>query len=51
MTIDKSLIKSFVKTTERGAYGASMFRGKNDKIEGKVRGKMIKYMVKSDFRW
>ena len=32
MTIDKSLIKSFVKTTERGAYGASMFRGKNDKI-------------------
>ena len=32
MTIDKSLIKSFVKTTERGAYGASLFRGKNDKI-------------------
>ena len=32
MTIDKSLIKSFVKNTERGAYGASMFRGKNDKI-------------------
>jgi fructose-1,6-bisphosphatase II / sedoheptulose-1,7-bisphosphatase len=32
MTIDKSLIKSFVKTTERGAYGASMFSGKNDKI-------------------
>jgi len=32
MTIDKSLIKSFVKTTERGAYGASMFKGKNDKI-------------------
>ena len=32
MTIDKSMIKSFVKTTERGAYGASMFRGKNDKI-------------------
>jgi len=32
MTIDKSLIKSFVKTTERGAYGASMFIGKNDKI-------------------
>ena len=32
MTIDKSFIKSFVKTTERGAYGASMFRGKNDKI-------------------
>ena len=32
MTIDKFLIKSFVKTTERGAYGASMFRGKNDKI-------------------
>ena len=32
MTIDKSLIKSFVKTTERGAYGASLFKGKNDKI-------------------
>jgi len=32
MTIDKSLIKSFVNTTERGAYGASMFKGKNDKI-------------------
>jgi fructose-1,6-bisphosphatase II / sedoheptulose-1,7-bisphosphatase len=32
MTINKDLIKSFVKTTERGAYGASMFRGKNDKI-------------------
>ena len=32
MTIDKSFIKYFVKTTERGAYGASMFRGKNDKI-------------------
>ena len=32
MTIDKSLIESFVKTTERGAYGASLYRGKNDKI-------------------
>jgi len=32
MSIDKSLIKHFVKTTERGAYGASLFRGKNDKI-------------------
>ena len=32
MTIDKSLIDLFVKTTERGAYGASLFKGKNDKI-------------------
>lgn len=32
MNIDKNLIKFFVKTTERGAYGASMFKGKNDKI-------------------
>ena len=32
MTLDKSLIESFVKTTERGAYGASLHRGKNDKI-------------------
>ena len=32
MTIDKSLIDLFVKTTERGAYGASLFKGINDKI-------------------
>jgi len=32
MSLDKSLIESFVKTTERGAYGASLFKGKNDKI-------------------
>ena len=32
MIIDKSLIHSFVKTTERAAYGASLFKGKNDKI-------------------
>ena len=32
MIIDKSFINSFVKTTERGAYGASIFKGKNDKI-------------------
>ena len=32
MTLDRSLIKSFVKTTERAAYGASIHRGKNDKI-------------------
>ena len=32
MIIDKILIDSFVKTTERAAYGASLFRGKNDKI-------------------
>ena len=32
MIIDKSLINSFAKTTGRGAYGASVFIGKNDKI-------------------
>ena len=32
MTINKLLIDSFIKTTERGAYGASLFVGKNDKI-------------------
>jgi len=32
MIIDKSFIQSFVKTTEWGAYGASLFKGKNDKI-------------------
>ena len=32
MTINKALINSFIKTTEKGAYGASLYRGKNDKI-------------------
>ena len=32
MNIDKNQINSFIKTTERAAYGASFFRGKNDKI-------------------
>ncbi len=32
MNIDKALTKVFAKTTERGAYGASIFKGKNDKI-------------------
>jgi len=32
MTIDKSFIDSFAKSTARAAYGASLFRGKNDKI-------------------
>ena len=32
MIIDKKLINSFVKTTERAAYGASIYKGKNDKI-------------------
>jgi len=30
-TIDKILIQSFIKTTERAAYGASLYKGKNDK--------------------
>ena len=32
MTIDKSLISSFDRSTERAAYGASLHKGKNDKI-------------------
>ena len=32
MSIDKTFINSFAKATERGAYGASTFKGKNDKI-------------------
>jgi len=32
MTIKKDLINSFAHATERGAYGASLFIGKNDKI-------------------
>ena len=32
MIIDKNLIESFAKTTQRAAYGASLFKGKNDKI-------------------
>jgi len=32
MPIDKKFISSFVKVTERAAFGASLYRGKNDKI-------------------
>ena len=32
MVISKIFIESFVKATERGAYGASTFKGKNNKI-------------------
>jgi len=32
MIINKSFIDPFVKTTSRGAFGASIYRGKNDKI-------------------
>ena len=32
MIIDKTLIKSFTKATERAAYGASLFKGKGDKV-------------------
>ena len=32
MDIDETLIKPFVNATERGAYGASLYKGKNDKI-------------------
>ena len=32
MVISKNLIGSFVRATERAAYGASLYRGKDDKI-------------------
>ena len=32
MNIDKEIINSFVRVTERSAYGASIYKGKNDKI-------------------
>ena len=32
MIIDKIFIESFTKTTERAAYGASIFKGKGDKV-------------------
>jgi len=32
MSINKALIESFVRSTERAAYGASLYKGKNDKI-------------------
>ena len=32
MIIDKVFIKPFSMATERAAYGASLFKGKNDKI-------------------
>ena len=32
MCIEKTFINSFVRATEMGAYGASLYKGKNDKI-------------------
>ena len=32
MIIDKTFIKFFTKATERAAYGASLFKGKGDKV-------------------
>ena len=32
MVIDKTLINSFAHSTERAAYGASIFKGKNNKL-------------------
>ena len=32
MVINKNLVGSFVRATERAAYGASLYRGKGDKI-------------------
>ena len=32
MNIDKNLIASFIRSTEMAAYGASLFKGKNDKF-------------------
>ena len=32
MNIDKSFIELFANSTQRGAYGASLHKGKNDKF-------------------
>ena len=32
MVVNKNLVSSFVRATERAAYGASLYRGKADKI-------------------
>ena len=32
MTINKSFINSFLRSTERAAYGAALYKGKNDKV-------------------
>ena len=32
MGIDKRFIEAFTRATLRGAYGASLLKGKNDKI-------------------
>ena len=32
MFIDKDFINSFIRSTERAAYGASLYKGKNDKV-------------------
>ena len=32
MNIDEKFVKLFARTTERAAYGASLYKGKNDKI-------------------
>ena len=32
MDINKAFVDSFIKVSERGAYGASLHKGKNDKI-------------------
>lgn len=33
MLINKNLINSFIRATERAAYGASLFKGLNDKTQ------------------
>ena len=32
MNISKSFVDSFIRSTERAAYGASLFKGKGDKV-------------------
>ena len=52
MIIDKKFIELFVKTTERAAYGASLFKGKNDKIgaDKSAVDEMRKQLNKIDMR-
>ena len=42
MNIDKRLINSFARSTERAAYGASLFKGKNDKNAANDDGRAVR---------
>ena len=55
MSINKTFVNSFVKVTERAAYGASLFKGKGDKIAAdqsavdEMRSELNKIKMKGKF--